>query len=79
MFTGEKSYQRLGSRREALPRESRLGDAGGMSQTPFASIEDAIEAIRCGRMLTRPSGARPVGGNAPAGHSVLPSLRQIPC
>src|SRR5512133_2555041 len=36
---------------ETLPRGSRLGDAGGMSQSPFSSIEDAIEAIRCGRMV----------------------------
>ena len=35
----------------ALPTESRLGDAGGMSPSPFAPIEEAIEAIRAGRMV----------------------------
>lgn len=43
--------------------------------SPFAPIEDAIEAIRYGRMLTHAPGVRPPGGNGPAGHSVLSSLR----
>jgi 3,4-dihydroxy 2-butanone 4-phosphate synthase/GTP cyclohydrolase II len=51
MFAGSKSYQNPGFAREALPTESGLEDPGGMSPSPFATIETAIEAIRQGRMV----------------------------
>jgi 3,4-dihydroxy 2-butanone 4-phosphate synthase / GTP cyclohydrolase II len=40
-----------GARQSARPAQARLRIAGGSRRTPFAPIEEAIQAIRAGRMV----------------------------